>query len=331
MNSPIAVGQRVDVDESESDHRAAHHGRLTLRPIQKDPQPFEHGRHVCSGRRHIMDDILIAHRFTHEHGRLPKSKLPQGCAPAQDLLLQLRQNISRQRHRPLPQPASHYIGKALHTAHLMALALDAETGPAFAQRQPHRRTHQQIRTELRHEPVHQLMHIKGLRRPDRLRLDHQRAEMAGSRQIVDNPPAGHPLTTAGGCHHPSRPIKGVHIVACKAHGHAQRLAGQPLIQEGGSTRVLPGGLGVHPGLDNVRPDLLEQTCKQPQVRYLVPQVKQQMRDHIRGWASRRRPGFKPTVGRHLRGTTPPHPADDGQVFRPRQLEGLNQPGAPERI
>ena len=90
--------------------------------------------------------------------------------------------------------------------------------------------------------------------------------MAGSRQIVDNPPAGHPLPTAGGCHHLSRPIKGVHIVACKAHGHAQRLAGQPFIQEGGTTRVLPRRLGIGPGLDDVRPDLLKQTRKQPQVR-----------------------------------------------------------------
>lgn len=66
MQPPVAVSERMDVDEAEGGDGAAHQRRLAAGPLEEDLQPPEHRGQVLLGRCDVVDDLLIPDRFADE-------------------------------------------------------------------------------------------------------------------------------------------------------------------------------------------------------------------------------------------------------------------------
>jgi hypothetical protein len=76
------------------------------------------------------------------------------------------------------------------------------------------------------------------------------------------------LMGGGRCEFPLG-IEGHDVVAARAVGHVELLAGQAFIQKAGSARLLSGGLGSDPGLDVRGREHREQTRERLQVHAFV--------------------------------------------------------------
>lgn len=147
MHAPVAIGQRVDIDKTKSQHGTAQQRRLALGALPKGAEPVEHGPYLVCRRGHVVHQLLVTVHRTHKHRRLADAAALQRGALAQNLGLQLRQRGLVEWQGPLSGAPRQHIGKALDAIGLIGLALDGKAQPSAPVR-----LHRPARTSARAVP-----------------------------------------------------------------------------------------------------------------------------------------------------------------------------------